>query len=67
MGLVAATAGRIAQESRSRGRANAERDELLVLTLFDPALRISEALGLRPTDIVEEDGHPRLRILGKGR
>lgn len=64
---VAAAAGRIAREGRPRGRPNAGRDELLVLTLFDPALRISEALGLRPCDIVEEADHPRLRIVGKGR
>jgi len=47
-----------------KGR-NAQRDPLLILTLFDAALRVSEGLGLRPVDIVRtEDGY-RLRVNGK--
>lgn len=64
---AAAAAARVAREGGTRGRGNAERDELLILTAFDPALRISEVLGIRPCDLFEDEGRPRLRILGKGK
>jgi integrase len=64
---AAEAAARIARDGGSRGRGNAERDQLLILILFDAALRVSEALGLRPCDLFQEDGHPRLRIVGKGK
>ncbi len=51
----------------TRVRGNADRDGLLIKILFVVALRISEAIGLGPVDIIEQDRHPRLRILGKGR
>jgi integrase len=64
---AAMAASKIAREGGTRGRGNAERDELLILTVFDPALRISEALRIRPNDLIEDGGAPRVRILGKGR
>ncbi|HLY75094.1 MAG TPA: site-specific integrase [Planctomycetota bacterium] len=64
---AAGAAARTARDGGTRGRGNAQRDELLMITIFDGALRVSEALRLRPCDIVEEEGHPRLRILGKGK
>jgi integrase len=64
---AAAMANRVAREGGTRGRGNAERDELLVLVLFDASLRVSEALRLRPCDAIVEAEGRRLRILGKGR
>ena len=66
-GVRVAAARSRARKGGSPGRGNAERDELMILVLFDATLRISEALGLRPCDLVQEDGAPRRRILGKGR
>lgn len=43
-----------------------ERDRLLIQTLFDGCLRCSEAIGLRPNDILREDDGWSVRILGKG-
>lgn len=44
-----------------------ERDSLLVKLLFDAAMRISEALSVRPMDL-EQDGQGwHIRLLGKGR
>jgi len=42
-----------------------ERDGLLIITLFDAGLRVSEGLGLRPLDIVRSSGGYRLRVTGK--
>src|SRR6185295_13902528 len=64
---AAGAASQLARAGGTRGRGNAERDELLIITLFDGALRISEALRIRPCDLIEEEGWPRVRILGKGR
>ena len=43
-----------------------ERNALLVQMLFDGCLRCSEALSIRPLDIVENANDCRVRILGKG-
>jgi integrase/recombinase XerD len=51
-----------AKESRK-----GERDELLILLLFETGLRISEALSIMPRDIQEYSGKPVLSILGKGK
>jgi integrase len=56
-----------ARRGGTRGRGNAERDELLVAVLFDGALRVSEVLRIRPMDLAEADGGARVRILGKGK
>lgn len=55
VGLAAACQGR-----------NRLRDELLVLTLFQTGLRISEALSLTPRKIQSHNGGATLDILGKG-
>ncbi len=64
---AARTASEIALKGGRRGRGNAERDELLILVLFDATLRISEALGLHPCDLIREEGGNHLRVVGKGR
>ena len=56
----------IAESAASFGR-HRERDRLLVQTLFDGCLRVSEALRLRPRDIKQDPGGWRVEILGKGR
>lgn len=43
-----------------------ERDQLLARCLFDGCLRCSEAIRIRPGDIVQAAGGWQLRILGKG-
>jgi len=43
-----------------------ERDKLLVETLFDGCLRCSEAISIRPCDIVQDSTGWVIRILGKG-
>ncbi len=45
---------------------NRLRDELLILTLFQTGLRISEALRLTPRKIESYEGGAALHILGKG-
>jgi site-specific recombinase XerD len=49
-----------------RGR-HQERDRLLIHTLFQTGLRISEVLSLTPRRIGTHHGHAVLHIVGKGR
>lgn len=56
---------RIATAAGEHGR-NRDRDRLLVMTLFDACLRVSEALGLRPCDLVHDTGGWLVRVFGKG-
>ena len=52
--------------ARTLGRgANGDRDALLISTIFDDALRVSEALGLRPRAITRTEGGYRLNVNGK--
>ncbi len=44
-----------------------ERDQLLILLLFQTGLRISEALALTPASIGEFEGKPFLEVAGKGK
>ena len=53
-----------AAEQRGRG-LKGMRDALLIQTLFDGALRVSEGLSLTPSDIVRTEGGYRLRVVGK--
>jgi len=56
----------LAVGARRHGRgAKGDRDALLIATLFDAALRVSEALGLRPRDIIRTEGGYRLQVNGK--
>lgn len=50
-----------------RASRNGERDRLLILTLFDGCLRVSEALALRPKDIKQDDAGWHLEVFGKGK
>ena len=43
-----------------------ERDKLLVKVLFDGCFRCSEAISIRPADIIQDDTGWSIRILGKG-
>ncbi len=43
-----------------------ERDKLLVQLLFDGCLRCSEAIGIRPRDMAQDDTGWTLRVMGKG-
>lgn len=54
----------IAQACQGRHK---ERDELLILTLFQTGLRISETLSLTPRRIGAHHGHAVLYIEGKGK
>lgn len=55
---IADAAGRIGRHR--------ERDRLLIQTMFDGCLRVSECLGLRPRNIKRDANGWRLEILGKG-
>ena len=56
----------LVEAARARGRGKkGERDALLIQTIFDAALRVSEGLGLRPMDIIRTDGGYRLQVQGK--
>jgi site-specific recombinase XerC len=46
---------------------NGERDRLMIETLCDGCLRVSEGLGLRPKDLVQTDAGWIVRVVGKGR
>jgi len=48
------------------GKRLADRNTLLIKVLFDGCLRCSEALSLRPCDIINNKDTYRVRILGKG-
>ena len=43
-----------------------DRDALLVRTIFDGCFRCSEAIGIRPRDIVQVEAGWQVNILGKG-
>ncbi|MBM4461758.1 MAG: site-specific integrase [Chloroflexi bacterium] len=64
LGLAEVTA--IAEAAGSSGR-HQDRDRLLVQTLFDACLRISEALRVRPRDIKQDPTGWHLEIFGKGK
>ncbi len=56
----------LVEAARQRGRGRkGDRDALLIQTIFDGALRVSEALGVRPQDILRTDGGVRLLVDGK--
>ena len=56
----------LVEAARQRGRGRkGDRDALLIQTIFDGALRVSEALGIRPLDILRTDGGYRLLVDGK--
>lgn len=58
---------RIAQMAESYGRGSkGKRDKLLILTLFDGCLRVSEALRLRPVDLQSTGQGFRVHVYGKG-
>jgi len=58
---------RLVQAVKDTSKAKYQtRNALLVKTLFDGCLRCSEALSIRPMDIVETPDDCRVRILGKG-
>lgn len=52
-------------EIRGKGR-NGERDRLLIESMFDGCFRVSEALGIRPSDLVGSSFGWSVRIIGKG-
>ena len=56
----------LVEAARAQGRGwKGNRDAVLIQVLFDGALRVSEALGLRPTDVIRTDGGYRLQVHGK--
>ena len=56
----------LVEAARRRGRGvKGDRDALLIQTIFDAALRVSEALGLRPTDMMRTPTGYRLQVSGK--
>ena len=50
----------------ARAGRNGERNELLILTMFQGALRVTEAVQLRVKDKVTVDGRHILMVMGKG-
>jgi integrase/recombinase XerD len=63
--ITEAEVSALAEVARTMGKAG-ERNELLILTTFQCALRISEALKLEKQHRQVIDGHHRLFIQGKG-
>jgi integrase/recombinase XerD len=57
---------RLMAAARGASRRHGERDMLLIGVLFDACLRVSEALGLRPADIVHDGEGFVLRVRRKG-
>jgi integrase/recombinase XerD len=51
---------------QNKRQKNGDRNAVLIETLYDGALRISECLSLRPIDIQRTEGGYLLCILGKG-
>jgi integrase len=51
----------------ARNKRHGERNSLLIKTLFDSTLRISETLGARPSDLVHTPDGWLVSIMGKGR
>jgi integrase len=49
-----------------RNRRHGERNSLLIKTIFDGALRVSEALGIKPCDLVHTPDGWLVLIMGKG-
>jgi len=49
-----------------KNKLHGDRDSLLIKTIFDGALRISEALALRPCDVQQTPDGWLVYILGKG-
>ena len=43
-----------------------ERDKLIIMLMFDGCLRVSEALSIRPEDIIQTVDGWEVRVLGKG-
>lgn len=50
----------------ARNRRRGERNGLLIKVLFDGALRVSEALGIRPYDLQQTTEGWLVNIMGKG-
>jgi len=53
-------------EAAKEGRKG-ERNQLLILTLFQTGLRVSEAISLTPRHIGQYEGKPVIHLKGKGR
>jgi integrase len=50
----------------SRDPRHGKRNAALITLIFDGALRVSEALGIRPIDITQDNTGYAVRIMGKG-
>lgn len=53
-------------DAADRSRRHGERNGLLIKVIFDAALRVSEALGIRPCDLLHMPDGWLVSILGKG-
>jgi integrase len=49
-----------------RDPRHGKRNAALITLIFDGALRVSEALGIRPIDIIQDNSGYAVRIMGKG-
>ncbi len=63
--LDASAVQRIIEAARFSVRTG-ERNALLIATIFDGALRVSESLRLRPQDLMRTEGGWAVQVLGKG-